>query len=145
MTNPYQQIPSTPPSAAPPFSFSTQPRYIQFLVFVTFPFYGSYRVGKRIIYEVGKKVVDTAEHVVKTCRTVYKVCYNLYSIVAPKVWNGLIYPLIIHPVTRFIVHPIIMGVQMIYDCMASVVVMTYNATCAVFTAIGDTWNSLFQG
>jgi hypothetical protein len=127
----------------PSFRFSTQPRYIQFLVFVTFPFYGTYRVIKRIVYEVGMKAIDVAEHVVRTSRAVFKVCQHLYSIVAPKIWNGLIFPLIVHPAKRFIVDPVILGIRFVYDCVAAAIVMTYDVTCAVFEAMVNTWNAMF--
>jgi|SRR6478752_1708166 len=125
------------------YTFSSQPRYVQFLVFVTFPFYGSYRLTKRIIYEVGCKAIDVVESVVRTCRQVYRVCRETYAIVAPKVWNGLIYPLFVLPVKTYIIQPTIRMVQFVFDCIVTIIGVTYSITCDVFVAVGNTWSAMW--
>lgn len=124
--------------------FSNQPRYIQFLVVLSFPIYGTCRLGLKTAEKTCEYTWKTMVKIVDTCGLIYRVCRSVYNYIAPKVWNGFIKPWIIQPIKTYIINPIVALITMIFDMTKAICMTVYDVTYQTFISIGNVWNSMWS-
>lgn len=115
--------------------FSDQPRYIKFLVILSFPFYGTCRLGLKVLNETIKKMWVLGEKVLDVSYRLYKVCKDVYNTIAPKVWLGFMKPCIIAPVNTYIVAPIVSVVRTVFGAVLFACETVYIIMCSVFNSL----------
>ena len=123
------------PKPSVKYSFFNQSRRVQFFVILTFPLYIVCRIGLKVAEKSIEKAWNLAGHVLRTSEVVFLVCRNAYNLIVPKLYNGFVLPVFIHPIRLYIIHPVVTTIENIFDSILALCVTVWETATSIYQTL----------